>query len=86
VLGTAALRDKEQIALLTRLGEALYGDRWQTQLAGISSRIVRRWVSGEAQIPWPLLDEILPSLFHAKAEQLTQVCDELVEWRSSPRS
>jgi hypothetical protein len=43
-----------------------YGDRWQTQLAkalGMSSRIVRRWVSCEAQIPWPLLDEILPSSF-----------------------
>jgi hypothetical protein len=41
---------------------------------------VRRWVSCEAPIPWPLLDEILPCLFQAKAEQLTQVCAELVEW------
>ena len=75
----------QQIALLCRIGEALYGDRWQTQLAkalGTSSRIVRRWVSCEAQIPWPLLDEILPSLFQAKADQLTRVCDELAEWRA----
>ena len=43
-----------------------------------SSRILRRWVSGEAQVPWPLLDEIFPCLFQAKAEQLTLVCDELV--------
>ena len=82
-------RKKQQVTLLSRIGEALYGDRWQTQLAkafGISSRTVRRWVLYEAQIPWPLLHEILPSLFQAKVEQLTQVCDELVEWRSSPRS
>jgi hypothetical protein len=39
-------------------------------------------MSSEAPIPWPLLDEILPCLFQAKAEQLTQVCEELVEWRA----
>jgi len=81
ILWKALERDKQQVALLSRIGEALYGDRWQTQLAralGISSRTVRRWVLYEAQIPWPLLHEILPSLFQAKAQQLTQVCDELV--------
>ena len=36
--------------MLTTIGEALYGLRWQTQLAidvGVSDRTVRRWVSGE---------------------------------------
>ena len=35
---------------LTTIGEALYGPRWQTQLAidvGVSDRTVRRWVSGQ---------------------------------------
>jgi hypothetical protein len=33
ILWKALERDKQQVALLSRIGEALYGDRWQTQLA-----------------------------------------------------
>jgi hypothetical protein len=36
--------------LLARVGQALYGERWQTQLAralGVADRTVRRWVAGE---------------------------------------
>jgi hypothetical protein len=80
MLWKAIERDKQQIALhLSHWRGTLWRDRWQTQLAkafGISSRTVRRWVLHEAPIPWPLLDEILPSLFQAKADQLTRVCDE----------
>ena len=56
ILWKALERDKQQVALLSRIGEALYGDRWQTQLAralGISSRTVRRWVLYEAQYRGP---------------------------------
>lgn len=36
--------------LLQRIGQALYGERWQSALAidlGVSDRMVRKWVSGE---------------------------------------
>ena len=59
----------EQVALLSRVGEVLYGDRWQTQLAralGVTDRQLRRWVSVEADTPWSFLDEVLPPLFEAK--------------------
>ena len=35
---------------ITSIGEALFGARWQTDLArarGVSDRTVRRWASGE---------------------------------------
>ena len=59
----------EQVALLSRVGEVLYGDRWQTQLAqalGVSDRQLGRWFSVEADTPWSFLDEVLPPLFEAK--------------------
>jgi predicted transcriptional regulator len=34
----------------TAVGRALYGDRWQSDIArdlGVSDRTIRRWVSGE---------------------------------------
>jgi hypothetical protein len=37
------------VKLLKEVGEALYGSRWQSELArriGISDRSVRRWVAG----------------------------------------
>lgn len=40
--------------LLTKCGEALYGPRWQSELArelGIDDRTMRRWVAGESRIP-----------------------------------
>lgn len=40
--------------LLRRVGEALYGSRWQSDLAhnlNVADRTVRRWVSGEYPIP-----------------------------------
>jgi transcriptional regulator with XRE-family HTH domain len=39
--------------LLRQYGEAVYGDRWQAQLAremGVASRTVARWASGEIEI------------------------------------
>jgi hypothetical protein len=51
--------------LLTEIGQALYGDRWQTSLANdlrVADRTKRRWVSGASPIPpgiWAEIDEIL---------------------------
>lgn len=41
-------------ATLNRIGTALYGGYWQTQLAdalGVNPRTVRRWVAGDLAIP-----------------------------------
>lgn len=40
--------------LLAACGSALYGERWQTDLARdlkVADRTMRRWVSGESDIP-----------------------------------
>lgn len=40
--------------LLVECGEALYGPRWQTDLArdlGIADRTVRRWAAGSQEMP-----------------------------------
>lgn len=40
--------------LLVECGEALYGSRWQTDLAadlGVSDRTVRRWAAGTQDVP-----------------------------------
>lgn len=47
--------EKEKKALLTNAGHALYGERWQTDLArdlGLSDgRRIRQWLSGDRPIP-----------------------------------
>ena len=46
--------DHEGAELLRRIGENLYGPRWQTDLSnalGVNDRSMRRWVSGEDRIP-----------------------------------
>jgi hypothetical protein len=82
---TAVARMHKEVDLLERVGKALYGNRWQTQMAkalGISDRTVRRWVLFESPIPWSLLDEKLPPLFKARVENLANVLKELLTWRT----
>jgi DNA-binding transcriptional regulator LsrR (DeoR family) len=46
IIKRALARQQQEVDLLERIGKALYGDRWQTQLAkalGMSDRTVRRW-------------------------------------------
>lgn len=49
------------VRLLKQVGEALYGPRWQSELArelNVADRTVRRWVFGAHPIPgdaWPKL-------------------------------
>jgi hypothetical protein len=51
--------------LLSRAASLLYGEMWQTPLAselGVPPRQVRRWASGDRQIPpstWPELVRLL---------------------------
>jgi ribosomal protein S4 len=46
---------------LRRVGEALYGERWQTALAsdlGVADRTMRRWLSGASPVPTGISDEL----------------------------
>jgi len=48
--------------LLIDCGKALYGPRWQSELArdlGVSDRTVRRWVAGTYEVPAGLYLDLL---------------------------
>ena len=50
--------------LLQRIGQALYGERWQSALAldlGVADRTMRRWVAGDVPPPpiWPELRKLV---------------------------
>jgi hypothetical protein len=47
---------------LATVGQALYGPAWQTRLAsalGVNDRTVRRWASGENEIPAYVRGELM---------------------------
>jgi hypothetical protein len=57
--------------LLSDVGEALYGPRWQTDLSralGVSDRTVRRWASGSDVVPDGVYFEMLSLLTEKAAE------------------
>ncbi len=65
-------------ALLRRVGEALYGPRWQSALAidlDVSDRTMRRWVAGD-QIPHGVWGE-LRDLVDARGIALAAIYEEL---------
>ncbi len=48
--------------LLVECGEALFGPRWQSELARelqVSDRTVRRWVAGTSEVPPGLYVDLL---------------------------
>ena len=48
--------------LLVEAGEALYGPRWQTELArdlSVADRTIRRWVAGTSEVPTGLYLDLL---------------------------
>lgn len=48
--------------LLAECGAALYGPRWQTELArdlGVADRTVRRWAAGEQPLPHSVCADLL---------------------------
>lgn len=64
---------------LRRIGEALYGERWQTPLAnalGVADRTVRRWVAGDSAIPDGVRDD-LAALLANRATELRRLAGEL---------
>lgn len=65
--------------LLRKIGEALYGERWQSSLAaelGVSDRTVRRWVAGVDQ-PRPGVWGDLRRLVVKRGERLAALAAEL---------
>lgn len=48
--------------LLLEAGEALYGERWQSELSrdlGVSDRTMRRWAAGTTDVPVGLYVDLL---------------------------
>lgn len=65
--------------LLVEAGEALYGARWQSELArdlGVSDRTVRRWVAGTSEVPSGLYLDLL-RLTQERAGVLEALSDRL---------
>lgn len=60
-----ATRPDSPCARLERVGEAMYGPRWQTDLArdlGVADRTVRRYVAGTVPVPddlWPKVARVI---------------------------
>lgn len=47
--------------LLSEIGQALYGERWQVTLSrriSVSDRSMRRWANGDDKIPWGVWVEV----------------------------
>jgi hypothetical protein len=64
-------------ALLRAAGEALYGPRWQSELArelGVSDRTMRRWIAGD---PIPELEDEIARLIAERRRRLAEVGKEL---------
>ena len=54
---------------LQKIGEALFGPRWQSELArelGVNDRTVRRWASGETPCP----ETVTPKLHALISERI----------------
>ncbi len=65
--------------LLVEAGEALYGPRWQTDLArdlGVSDRTMRRWVADTSAVPVGLYVDLL-RLTQARAAVLDALAPRL---------
>ncbi len=62
-------------SLLRESGEALYGSRWQSELAralGVADRTVRRWAAGEWAVP-PNVGQELRALLKAHGSAIAAV-------------
>lgn len=65
--------------LLVESGEALYGPRWQAELARdlcVSDRTIRRWVAGTSDVPKGLYLDLL-RLTQERAALLDDLSDRL---------
>jgi DNA-binding transcriptional regulator YiaG len=62
-------------------GEALFGPRWQSELArelDVADRTVRRWVAGDAEMPRGVYTDLL-RLTQERAAALDALADRLRE-------
>ena len=67
------------VDMLRRIGEALYGAQWQSDLArdlDINGRVLRYWLAGERTAPSDTLDR-LQQLIAARFDRLSALSDEL---------
>lgn len=67
--------------LLVECGEALFGPRWQSELARelqVSDRTVRRWVAGTSEVPAGLYVDLL-RLTQERAQALDDLGPRLKE-------
>lgn len=65
--------------LLHEAGEALYGPRWQLELAralDVSGRSMRRWAAGTTDVPSGLYIDLL-RLTQARAQKLDDLAERL---------
>jgi len=65
--------------LLCRVGAALYGQHWHSELAhtlGLNRRMVQRWEAGDSPIP-PTLPRNLARLVAARQDELGKLYREL---------
>lgn len=65
--------------LLVEAGEALYGSRWQSDMArdlGVSDRTVRRWVTDASAVPGGVYVDLL-RLTQERAETLDSLAERL---------
>lgn len=68
-VGTACMTDR-----LRRCGEALYGERWQSDLAralGVGDRRVREWMAGDRRVPSGVWSDIAGLLDHRRLAVLS---------------
>lgn len=66
-------------SMLQRVGEGLYGPRWQTDLSndlGVADRTMRRWLADQASMPSGAWQDLTTLLGH-RVDQITRIRDAL---------
>lgn len=69
----------DELALLHRVGELLYGPAWQSEMArvlGANLRTVQRWAAG-SRTPGPEVWSALAELARGQRDDLAELLDEL---------
>jgi hypothetical protein len=78
----------DPVTLFRDAGEALYGPRWQRDLAaalGVSTRSVRAWAAGEREIPEGVWDEVCQAI-ESSETAIIQITSDLIaagKWRTT---
>lgn len=70
---------RKDLRLFARIGEALYGPRWQTDLANdldVADRTLRRWIANESAIPAGVWEQLFSKL-QGRRVLLADLCEEI---------